>query len=108
MGTLILRCAIRGLTPALLLCCGAAGAQAESLALSCPVCHGAPGSDAANAPSAVPSFYGKPADGIAWQLREFRAGTREGSAMPRLAQALTDAQIEALAHWYGATPVRAR
>jgi cytochrome c553 len=79
-----------------------AGAQAESLVLSCPVCHGAPTTDAAHAPAAVPAFYGRPADEIAWQLREFRAGSRQGSAMSRLANTLTDAEIDALAHTYGA------
>jgi cytochrome c553 len=79
-----------------------ARAQADSLALSCPVCHGAPSTDAAHAPSAVPSFYGRPVEEIAWQLREFRAGSRQGSAMSRLAYAMTDAEIDALARTYGA------
>jgi cytochrome subunit of sulfide dehydrogenase len=78
-----------------------AGAQAEAIALACPACHGSPTADAARAPAAVPWFYGKPADEIAWSLREFRAGRRQGSAMPRLAHALTDAEIEALARTYG-------
>lgn len=78
------------------------GAQAESLTLSCPVCHGAPATDAAHAPSAVPSFYGRPAREIATELREFRAGSRQGSAMSRLAHSLTDVEIDALARTYGA------
>lgn len=98
MGPLILRCAIAGL--ALALPSGAVRAQAGSIALSCPVCHGAP--DAVRAPSAVPSFYGRPAEEIGWQLREFRAGSRQGSAMSRLANALTDDEIDALARLYGA------
>ena len=79
-----------------------AGAQAESLALACPVCHGAPATDAAHAPSAVPSFYGRPAREIASQLRDFRAGSRQSSAMSRLAHSLTDAEIDTLATTYGA------
>jgi cytochrome c553 len=93
---------------ALALLCGiaapAAAEQAGSIALSCPVCHGAVGSDAAHAPSAVPSFYGRSAEEIGWQLREFRAGSRQGSAMSRLANALTDDEIDALAHRYGVAP----
>lgn len=81
------------------------GAQAgESIALACPVCHGDPSADAAHAPAAVPSFYGRPSSQIAQQLREFRAGTRDGVAMPRLAHALTDAEIDALARRYGGSP----
>lgn len=79
-----------------------ARAQADSLALSCPACHGSPSTDAAHAPASVPWFYGRPAEDIAWQLREFRAGSRQGSAMSRLANALTDAEIDALARTYGA------
>lgn len=96
------------LTTALVLLCLAiaprVAAQADdAIALACPVCHGTPSTDAAHAPSAVPGFYGRPAAEIEWALREFRAGTRAGSAMPRLAYALTDAEIEALARLYGTT-----
>lgn len=104
MGSLISsRGAICALALALLPMTGAARARGESIALSCPVCHGAPGADAAHAPSAVPSFYGRPAEEIGWQLREFRAGSRQGSAMSRLAHALTDDEIDTLARRYGAT-----
>ena len=78
-----------------------AGAQAESLALACPVCHGAPSADTVRVPSHVPSFYGRPSAEIAAQLRGFRDGTREGSAMPRLAHAMTDAEIDTLARTFG-------
>ena len=63
---------------------------------SCPVCHGTPQS-----PSQVPSFHGLPSGTIATMLRDFRAGTREGTAMPRLAGGMSDAQIEALARRFG-------
>lgn len=104
MGSLIsIDCAIVGVALTLLLSSGVAHAQqAGTIALSCPVCHGAPGADAAHAPSAVPSFYGRSSQEIGWQLREFRAGSRQGSAMSRLAHALTDDEIDRLARRYGA------
>lgn len=89
------------LTGSCLLVAPLAGAQADAIALSCPVCHGAPAASAAQAPSAVPPFYGRPVGEIEASLREFRAGTRAGSAMPRLSHSLTDAEIEALARRYG-------
>lgn len=75
---------------------GASHAQDDPLALSCAVCHGTPA-----APSAMPDFYGLPAARIAELLRAFRAGDREGVAMPRLAAALSDAQIDTLARTWG-------
>lgn len=73
-----------------------AHAQA-SLSLSCPVCHGP-----RDAPSAVPSFYALPTAQLESVLRDFRSGAREGTAMPRLAKAMSDEEIQALAYEYGA------
>ncbi|TDU26752.1 cytochrome c553 [Panacagrimonas perspica] len=72
----------------------------DSLSLSCAVCHGA-----RNAPSTVPSFYGMSTAQIESALRDFRSGAREGTAMPRLAKAMSDDEIRALAYEFGA-PVR--
>lgn len=81
---------------------GASSALAQNaLSLSCAVCHGP-----REAPSAVPSFYGLSIAQIEAALREFRAGTRDGTAMPRLTKALNDAEIQALAFEFGAPPVR--
>lgn len=85
---------------AMLACASLAHAQ-DSLSLSCAVCHGA-----REAPSAVPSFYGFTSAQIDATLREFRSGTRDGTAMPRLAKALSDAEIQALAFEFGAPPPR--
>lgn len=71
-------------------------AAQEPLTLSCAVCHGTP-----EAPSAMPTFYGRPAPWIAEQLRDFRSGAREGTAMPRLAASLSDEQIESIARRFG-------
>lgn len=64
----------------------------DPLSLSCPVCHGAPGQS-----SAVPSLDALSAAQIETALRAYRDGSREGTAMPRLARALSDADIAALA-----------
>ncbi len=68
----------------------------EPLTLSCAVCHGTP-----EVPSGMPSFYGRPAPWIAQQLRDFRSGAREGTAMPRLAASLSDEHIESIARRFG-------
>lgn len=84
--------------PALLcLASGPLAVQADTpLSLSCAVCHGA-------APAtAIPGLYDRPAANIAQALRAYRDGSRPGSAMPRLAAALTDAEIESLAQRFGA------
>jgi len=83
--------------PCLLFALPTAYAQ-DSLSLSCAVCHGA-----RNAPSAVPSFYDMPAAQIESALRDFRSGTRDGTAMPRLSKAMSDDEIRALAHAFGAS-----
>lgn len=88
----------RLLTVAGLLAVPAARAQ-DPLSLSCAVCHGP-----RDAPSAVPSFYDHSTGRIDTLLREFRDGTRDGTAMPRLAKALSDADIQALACEYGTGP----
>lgn len=71
-------------------------AAQEPLTLSCAVCHGTP-----EAPSGMPSFYGRPAPWIAQQLRDFRSGAREGTAMPRLTSVLSDDHIESIARRFG-------
>lgn len=68
----------------------------DTLILSCPVCHGV-GESAAH----VPALYGRSAATLETLLREFRDGAREGTAMPRLAKALSDAEIRRLAEFYG-------
>lgn len=80
------------------LAAGAGGADTP-LSLSCPVCHGAPG-----APSSVPGFYGWPAAAIAARLRQYRDGDPQATAMPRLAAALSDAEIDALAQRFAPDP----
>ena len=72
---------------------------ASALALACRTCHDGP--DRERHARALDGLA--PAD-IAAQLRAYRDGTREGTVMPRLARALDDAEIEALATMLGRSP----
>lgn len=70
----------------------------DTLSLSCAVCHGEPGRH-----SAVPTLDALSAAQIQTALRAYRDGAREGTAMPRLARALSDADIDAIARAISAT-----
>lgn len=71
-------------------------------ALPCITCH-AP--DGKGMPAAgFPRLAGLPADYIAKQLRDFRAGTRENPIMQPIASALSDEEISAVANAYAARP----
>lgn len=68
----------------------------ETIDLSCTICHGTPGDT-----SRVPSLSGFSQQTLEQMLREFRAGTRAGTAMPRLMKPLTDAELRRLAQRFG-------
>jgi len=78
----------------------AAAAEAPSETSSCSGCHAA--SEAVETP--VPRLAGLPAPRIAEAMRAFRAGTRPGTIMPRLAKGFSDDEITAIAAWYAAMP----
>src|SRR3954471_15379954 len=78
----------------------APGGVAPPGASSCSGCHA--GSAAVETP--VPRLAGLPAARIAEAMRAFRAGTRPGTIMPRLAKGFSDDEIAALAAWYEAQP----
>lgn len=90
----LIRRSIAALTLALLW--PSPGYADDGLSLSCAVCHGTP-----QVPSRVPDFYDWDAARISDRLREFRSGARAGTAMPRLALSLSDAEIDALALRFG-------
>jgi sulfide dehydrogenase cytochrome subunit len=69
-------------------------------ASSCTGCHAA----SAAVATPVPRLAGLPAARIIEEMRAFRAGTRPGTIMPRLARGFTDAEIAAVAAWYQARP----
>lgn len=77
-------------------CASCPAGAVDTLALSCPVCHGTRVS-----PAALPGPYGRTPDQIEAFLWEYRSGERAGTAMPRLAASLSDAEIRRLAEHYG-------
>lgn len=70
-----------------------ANAQALSVvgASSCSGCHGKGAS--------LPPLNGRPATEIASAMKEYRAGSRSGTIMGRLAKGFNDAEIDAIAAW---------
>ncbi|GGL63202.1 c-type cytochrome [Wenxinia marina] len=87
------------LTSLILLSAGAAAAQeleAPPGALSCTGCHG---------PISDVQIAGMDESALAAALTDYRAGTREGTVMNRLAAGLTDAEIAAIAAWFAAQEV---
>ena len=69
----------------------------EMLALSCFSCHGTDG----KSPGAIPAIYGKSAEFVAKALKEFKSGERVATVMNRLSKGYTDAEIRALAEYFG-------
>ena len=63
------------------------------LASNCVVCHGQGG----NSQGHTPSIDGLDKFQMVNALMEFKAGTRKGTIMQRIAPGYTDAQIEAIA-----------
>jgi sulfide dehydrogenase cytochrome subunit len=79
----------------------AAAAQAADMpaaAASCSGCHATSG----KAASAVPPLAGRDPQEIAGLMRAFRTGERPATVMDRIAKGYSDAEIAALAAWFGA------
>ena len=77
---------------------------ARSVAATCASCHGTNGASV----SVLPSLAGLPRDEIVAKMREFKAGTRQGTLMPQIASGYTDSQIDAAARWFAAQPLPRR
>ena len=80
---------------------GAASAEelepAGLLAEMCGTCHGPDG----RSPGSIPSLAPLSAEAVRAFLIAHRAGNVEATVMDRIARALTDAEIEALARHFG-------
>jgi cytochrome c553 len=94
----------------LALCMLSFSAQAQDLnlgrtkaATACAVCHGPMGM--AMQPG-VPHLAGQPQIYLAEQLKHYRSGKRPHEVMAVIAKTLTDAEIEALSHWYAAIAIK--
>ncbi len=66
------------------------------LANPCAGCHGTDG----KSKGGMPSIAGKSVRFISKALKDFRAGSRKGTVMQRIAKGYTDAQIDELAKYY--------
>jgi sulfide dehydrogenase cytochrome subunit len=67
--------------------------SAAVLADNCAACHGTDG----NSPGAIPGLRGKSAAFIEQAMKEYKADTRKGTVMNRLAKGYSDEQITAMA-----------
>jgi cytochrome subunit of sulfide dehydrogenase len=74
----------------------------RDLAAACAICHGTNGASAGG----MPRLAGQPAERLARDLRDFRAGTRPATIMHQIAKGLTDEQIDALGAFYARQEAR--
>ena len=91
------------LLPALaciLLQAGMARAAEPPGVASCSGCHAI--SKAVDTP--VPRLFGRKADELATAMREYKAGTRPGTIMGRLAKGFSDEEIAAICDWFAGQP----
>ena len=72
--------------------------QPPAGAAACSGCH--PASSRVTSP--VVRLAGMDRESIVRALQEFRAGTRAGTIMDRIAKGFTDEEIQALAAWFAA------
>ena len=72
-------------------------------ATACAVCHGPMGM--AMQPG-VPHLAGQPQIYLTEQLKNYRSGKRPHEVMAVIAKTLTDADIEALSHWYAPIAIK--
>jgi len=73
-----------------------ASAEPPAGAAACSGCHPA----SARVASPVARLAGRDRAEIVRAMQEFRAGTRTGTVMDRIARGFTDAEIQAIAAWY--------
>lgn len=64
---------------------------------ACAGCHGTSG----ESPGAIPGLYGKSANFIVQRMLEFKAGSRQGTVMNRIAKGYSEAEIATLAQHLG-------
>lgn len=67
------------------------------LAAQCFLCHG---TDGRSESLEIVSLAGLPRDFIAKSLRDFRAGQKMGTIMPRISKGYSDVEIDALASYF--------
>ena len=71
---------------------------ARNLAATCANCHGPDGRTGGD----IPALRGQPASRLLQRMQSFKAGTAlDATVMTRLMKGYDDAQIQALAQWFG-------
>ncbi|UYN95473.1 MAG: hypothetical protein KIT25_00565 [Enhydrobacter sp.] len=78
----------------------ARAADAPPGASACTGCHAA----SKIVDTAVPRIDGRPPVELATAMREFKSGARHATVMGRIAKGFSDAEIDAIAAWFGARP----
>jgi len=73
-------------------------ARGPAQADACAACHGPDG----RSQGAIPSINHLPAEDFTIALKAFRADTRQGTVMNRIAKGLDDAEISAMAAYFAA------
>jgi sulfide dehydrogenase cytochrome subunit len=77
-----------------------AAAAAPAGASACTGCHGAAGS--------VAALDGRPPAELIAAMAAFRTGERPATVMGRIAKGFSDAEVRAIADWFGARAPRGR
>jgi cytochrome c553 len=72
--------------------------SARALAANCFTCHGTDGNSAGNVP---PSLAGRPRGELFRIMKDFQSGKRPATMMHQQARGYTDAQLEAIAGYFG-------
>ena len=81
-------------------------ASGRSLAATCFTCHGTDGNSAGGVP---PSLAGRASSELLQTMKDFQAGKRPASIMHQHARGYTDAQLQAIAAYFGSVkPAPAR
>lgn len=78
--------------------------KVKEKAATCAACHGADGNSATEAQAQYPRLAGQYHDYLARALHEYKSGERKNAIMGGFASALSDAEIDALARYFGAMP----
>jgi cytochrome c553 len=78
--------------------------KVKEKAATCAACHGADGNSGSAAQAAYPRLAGQYHDYLARALHEYKSGERKNAIMVGFASALSDAEIDALARYFGEMP----
>lgn len=99
-------CLMGGLS--LLALAGASSVQANeaisgaTIGYTCMGCHGVNG----QSPGSIPSIAGQPAERLTSQLMAYRADTKSGTIMNRIAKGYTPEEIKAVAEFFAQQPAK--